>query len=172
MRISDWSSDVCSSDLAPPLPGWVCWILATFQMPPSYSRMLPGRMSTPLIFMRLAFVRDCAGAMPAGVARALSSAADARQGGWFCRAGRASRGGMSRSALLSSAAFALAAIQPFSAQAGTLETMPKGHYQCALPGDAAGEAWHPVEGADFRIVNGSSYKGPEDRKSTRLNSSH
>src|SRR4051794_20033971 len=36
---------------APPLPGWVCWILTARQMPPSYSMMLPGRMSTPLIFM-------------------------------------------------------------------------------------------------------------------------
>src|SRR3954462_4888232 len=36
---------------APPLPGWVCWIFTARQMPPSYSMMLPGRMSTPLIFM-------------------------------------------------------------------------------------------------------------------------
>src|SRR4029079_7662487 len=34
-----------------PLPGWVCWIFTARQMPPSYSMMLPGRMSTPLIFM-------------------------------------------------------------------------------------------------------------------------
>src|SRR6478735_4863041 len=36
---------------APPLPGCVCWIFTARQMPPSYSMMLPGRMSTPLIFM-------------------------------------------------------------------------------------------------------------------------
>src|ERR1700712_4082478 len=36
---------------APPLPGCVCWVLATFQIPFSYSIMLPGRMSTPLIFI-------------------------------------------------------------------------------------------------------------------------
>jgi hypothetical protein len=29
----------------------VCWIFTARQMPPSYSMMLPGRMSTPLIFM-------------------------------------------------------------------------------------------------------------------------
>lgn len=75
---------------------------------------------------------------------------------------------MSRSAILASAAFGLAAIQPFSAQASILETMPKGHYQCALPGDAAGEAWHPVEGSDFRIINSSSYKGPDGARGTYL----
>jgi len=36
---------------APPLPGCVCWIFTARQMPFSYSMMLPGRMSTPLIFM-------------------------------------------------------------------------------------------------------------------------
>jgi len=30
--------------------------LGDFQMPPSYSMMLPGRMSTPLIFMCLTLV--------------------------------------------------------------------------------------------------------------------
>src|SRR3546814_19856902 len=45
MRISDWSSDVCSSDLlsfvrtnAPPLPGLTCWNSMTFHSCPSMLR--------------------------------------------------------------------------------------------------------------------------------------
>lgn len=75
---------------------------------------------------------------------------------------------MSRTALLASAAIGLTAIQPFPAHAEMLETMPKGHYQCALPGDAAGEAWLPVEGADFRIINASSYKAPDGTRGSYL----
>jgi hypothetical protein len=36
----------------------VCWIFTARQMPPSYSMMLPGRMSTPLIFMDRLFAED------------------------------------------------------------------------------------------------------------------
>lgn len=62
----------------------------------------------------------------------------------------------------------MAATQPFPARAEMLETMPKGQYQCALPGDAAGEAWRPVEGTNFRIINASSYKAPDGSRGTYL----
>jgi hypothetical protein len=41
--------------------------------------------------------------------------------------------------------------------AGPLGTLPLGRYLCELPGDAAGPASIPVEGAWFDIVNASSY---------------
>lgn len=40
---------------------------------------------------------------------------------------------------------------------GPLGTLPLGRYLCELPGDAAGPASIPVEGAWFDIVNASSY---------------
>ena len=49
-----------------------------------------------------------------------------------------------------------------------LETLPKGHYQCSLPGDAASEPWHPVEGAAFTIINASSYKTDDGGRGTYL----
>ena len=56
-------------------------------------------------------------------------------------------------------AFALAA---FGAQAqGPLGTLPLGRYLCELPGNAAGLASVPVEGAWFDIVNASSYVAAE-----------
>lgn len=57
------------------------------------------------------------------------------------------------------AAAALVALNPAMAlQGGALKTLPQGVYQCALPGDAAGAAWRPVEGMDFTIINASSYE--------------
>ncbi|MEM9500958.1 MAG: elongation factor P [Pseudomonadota bacterium] len=73
--------------------------------------------------------------------------------------------------LLTAFAAALAATSPFAAKAqsnkdsaitprvgGMLRTMPRGTYQCALPGDAAGEAFEVVPEEQFRIGNASSYR--------------
>ncbi|MEL7689511.1 hypothetical protein [Citromicrobium bathyomarinum] len=43
-------------------------------------------------------------------------------------------------------------------QAGRLDTLPIGSYQCTLPGDASGPAWHRVPEGDFKILNASSYE--------------
>jgi hypothetical protein len=50
-----------------------------------------------------------------------------------------------------------------AAQGGTIRTMPQGHYECALPGDASTKAWLPVEGAHFVIDNASSYQTQDGR---------
>jgi hypothetical protein len=42
-----------------------------------------------------------------------------------------------------------------------LGTMQHGLYQCALPGDASGEAFIEQPGESFRIGQGSSYKNDE-----------
>jgi hypothetical protein len=57
---------------------------------------------------------------------------------------------------------ALAAV-PLAALAqadGPLGTLPVGEYQCALPGDADGAAWVPIEGKSFRIKSASRYSSP------------
>lgn len=46
---------------------------------------------------------------------------------------------------------------------GRLGTLEPGRYLCELPGDAAGPASIPIEGAWFDIVNASSYAGAEGR---------
>ena len=43
-------------------------------------------------------------------------------------------------------------------QEGRLDTLPIGTYQCTLPGDASGPAWHRIPEADFTILNASSYE--------------
>ena len=48
-------------------------------------------------------------------------------------------------------------------QADTLKTMPHGPYQCALPGDAASEAWIPQERESFTIARASRYRNDEGR---------
>ncbi|GGD91835.1 hypothetical protein GCM10011515_09400 [Tsuneonella deserti] len=53
-------------------------------------------------------------------------------------------------------ALAAAAAAPLAA-GGPLGTLPLGRYLCELPGDAAGPASRPVEGAWFDIINASSY---------------
>lgn len=58
---------------------------------------------------------------------------------------------------------AQAATPASTAQGGPLNTMPHGHYQCALPGDAAGSAIRIVEDESFRISQASSYKNAEGR---------
>lgn len=40
---------------------------------------------------------------------------------------------------------------------GMLRTMPHGTYQCALPGDAGGEAYQVVDDEGFRISTASRY---------------
>ena len=43
-------------------------------------------------------------------------------------------------------------------QSGRIDTLPIGQYECTLPGDAAGPAWHRVPESDFAILNASSYE--------------
>lgn len=44
------------------------------------------------------------------------------------------------------------------APGGMLRTMPHGRYQCALPGDAGGDAYVVVEEEEFRIFTASRYE--------------
>ncbi len=44
---------------------------------------------------------------------------------------------------------------------GMLSTMPRGTYQCALPGDAAGKPFEVVEAEEFAIGAASSYATAE-----------
>jgi hypothetical protein len=44
-----------------------------------------------------------------------------------------------------------------AAPGGRLGTLPLGEYYCALPGDAAGQAWIPLEDKHFTIDNASTY---------------
>ncbi|MEE4288804.1 MAG: elongation factor P [Erythrobacter sp.] len=47
---------------------------------------------------------------------------------------------------------------PLIAQEGRpLDTMPHGIYQCALPGDAAGDPFEVIEAEGFRIGHSSTY---------------
>lgn len=47
------------------------------------------------------------------------------------------------------------------APAGMLNTMPHGTYECALPGDAGGEAYEVVVAENFRISTASRYTSSE-----------
>ena len=61
--------------------------------------------------------------------------------------------------ILTALAAAIAAAVPTGAQDGRpLRTLPHGDYQCALPGDAAGDAFRIVESEGFSIVEGSGYR--------------
>jgi hypothetical protein len=44
---------------------------------------------------------------------------------------------------------------------GMLGTLQRGEWECALPGDAAGEAYVVVPEEGFRIGNASSYRTPD-----------
>ncbi len=44
---------------------------------------------------------------------------------------------------------------------GSLQTMPHGTYQCALPGDAGGAAFNVQEAENFRIFTASRYENVE-----------
>ncbi|MEE4154320.1 MAG: elongation factor P [Erythrobacter sp.] len=60
--------------------------------------------------------------------------------------------------LLTATAAGIAAAGPLMGQEGRmLDTMPHGTYECALPGDAAGDAYEVVEGKTFAIGPASSY---------------
>lgn len=48
-----------------------------------------------------------------------------------------------------------------AAPGGKLGTLPLGEYRCALPGDAASQAWVPLEDKNFTIGNASTYHTPE-----------
>lgn len=41
---------------------------------------------------------------------------------------------------------------------GALSTLPHGTYQCALPGDASGQAFDVIEAENFRIGHASKYR--------------
>lgn len=59
-------------------------------------------------------------------------------------------------------AAALAA-PPTMPQTGRIDTLPLGQYECTLPGDATGAAWHRIPDSDFAILNGSSYEARGSR---------
>ena len=73
-------------------------------------------------------------------------------------------------AILSLTAVIIAGTVPASGQvetenaplppSGALGTMPHGNYQCALPGDAGGDAFIEVEAENFRISTASRYTSP------------
>lgn len=58
-------------------------------------------------------------------------------------------------AILPLAGMTIAAAPP---QDGPIDTLPQGHYECALPGDASGKAWNRKPELDFTIGNSSSYR--------------
>ncbi len=61
--------------------------------------------------------------------------------------------------LLTAFAAAVAAAGPLIAQEGRmLRTLPHGTYQCALPGDAEGQAYKVIEEEGFRISTASRYR--------------
>lgn len=71
--------------------------------------------------------------------------------------------------ILTALAAAIAASVPTGAQDGRpLRTLPHGVYQCALPGDAAGEAFETVESEGFRIIPGSGYRDAEGARGLYL----
>ncbi|TRD09994.1 elongation factor P [Erythrobacter insulae] len=67
--------------------------------------------------------------------------------------------------LLTAVAAAVAAAAPMMAQntpaGGPLQTMPHGTYQCALPGDAGGDAFRVVKSEEFRLGASSSYSNAD-----------
>lgn len=61
--------------------------------------------------------------------------------------------------ILTAFAAALAASVPSGAQDGRpLRTLPPGDYECALPGDALGNAFETVAEQSFKIIPGSGYR--------------
>ena len=56
---------------------------------------------------------------------------------------------------LAAPAYATQATMP---QSGKIATLPLGKYECTLPGDANGPAWHRIPDTDFTILNASSYE--------------
>lgn len=58
---------------------------------------------------------------------------------------------------------ALVANPALAAPGGPIDTIHRGAYICALPGDATGPAGFAVPGEDFAVLNGSSYATAEGR---------
>jgi hypothetical protein len=59
--------------------------------------------------------------------------------------------------LTATAACIALSVPAMAAPGGNLGTLPLGAYHCALPGDAAGQAWIPLEDKNFTIDNASTY---------------
>lgn len=55
------------------------------------------------------------------------------------------------------------AAPPTTPQSGRIDTLPIGAYECTLPGDASGPAWHRIPDSDFSILNASSYEARGQR---------
>ncbi|MDA9918404.1 elongation factor P [Erythrobacter sp.] len=68
---------------------------------------------------------------------------------------------------LTAVAAGVAAVAPLKASdsvdGGKLHTLPKGTYQCALPGDAGGDAFKVVDTEGFRLVGGSTYTSADGK---------
>lgn len=60
-------------------------------------------------------------------------------------------------------AFLAALASAVPAQAEMLKTIPHGPYECALPGDAAGAAWIPLQDQGFTILRASRYRSEQGR---------
>jgi len=58
---------------------------------------------------------------------------------------------------------ALGAMGQDAPPAGRIGTLPLGTYECTLPGDASGPAWHRIPDSDFTIHNASSYEARGQR---------
>lgn len=63
-----------------------------------------------------------------------------------------------RLALLAAPAICLMAMPAHAAPGGRLGVLPDGYWQCGVPGDAMGVAFHIDEGAGFATVPNSSYR--------------
>src|SRR5688500_19819545 len=115
-------------------------------MPRSYSIMLPGRMSTPLIFITDALnqpVKMCAA--PSDLRRS-----------WQCKPLRAMAAFMKRHSipiLLAGPILLTGAAGPAFAQ-GAIGTVERGVYVCELPGDAGGVAGVAQPARNFTIEIG------------------
>ncbi|MEM6584665.1 MAG: elongation factor P [Pseudomonadota bacterium] len=71
--------------------------------------------------------------------------------------------------ILTSLAAAIAASVPSGAQDGRpLRTLPHGTYECALPGDATGDAFTAVKAEDFRVLPGSGYRDAGGKRGVYL----
>src|SRR5690606_18098784 len=123
-------------------------------MPPSYSRILPGRMSTPLIFMGLAFDGlnfECAG-------RTTRSPRS-----WQCKREQPIAQAMKGHSILAIAAAVAAIVTPAAsawAQA-PIATIERGSYVCELPGDASGRAGREQPAENFSILSASRYSSAQ-----------
>lgn len=63
---------------------------------------------------------------------------------------------------------ALLAGPALAAPGGPIDTIHRGSYACALPGDATGPVSHPVPAEDFEVLTGSSYGTTDGRGSYLL----